>query len=120
MTLTTEKDGTMSNQPTLFDREEGRALRDHGTTLALEAQKEWRTRAERWLACLPVGTRFTADDLVPDVGLPTGDVGMNKNIAVGAWVSGMSRRRLIRKVGYANGTRTSGHASVLVIWQVSR
>lgn len=95
---------------------EGMALKDHGQAAAAEAALPWFDKGVRWIASKPPYTSFTSDDLVEALGLPTEDVGTNKNNAVGALFSYAVKQDLINRRGYRPSTRKSNHAAVVSVW----
>jgi len=97
------------------DRRESEQRKQDGMAAALWTAEPWRVRAEAWLQARTAA--FTSEDMVAAVGLPTGGVGVNRNGAVGALVSGWSRRKLIRRVGYASSTRPESHGALLSVWE---
>ena len=78
----------------------------------------WRIRAE-WAISdfIARGSPFTADDIVACAGLPKLEAEQNRNNAVGAFFGALSRRRLIKPLGFAAATRTVSHARTLRVWQ---
>lgn len=96
----------------------GEAHKVQGQSYALAGAPEWRHRAERRVLVLAVTRRpFTSEQVTSEVGLPTGEVGMNKNNAVGALMAECARRGWIRRVGYDKAHRASQHAAVLAVWE---
>lgn len=102
-------------QQLTFDLAESRRRRDSGQAQALWSAEPWRVRAERWLKART--EPFTSEALVADVGLPTGAVKANRNNSVGALISNWSRRKLIRRVGYAPSRRVESHGALLSVWE---
>lgn len=91
-----------------------------GMALALKPATldEWRERFRSHVADRAPGATFTSEDVVDAVGLPTGEHGMNRNNAVGAMMSGLARRGLIRKTSRrVPSARPSSHAAELVVWE---
>lgn len=101
-----------------FDFAEGKRRRDAGTAQALSAALPWALAAERWL--LRRRERFTSEEIVAAIGLPSGKVGKDPNNAVGALISDWSRRGAIRTVGYAASKRASSHGALLRVWLPTR
>ena len=65
--------------------------------------------------------RFTADDLITEIGLPTDyDPSTLSNNGVGAYLSHLARRNppALVQVGYTTAERVSSHGRVLRIWRV--
>jgi len=81
------------------------------------AALDWRERADRWVETLPPGATFTSEDLTDAVGLPVGQVGTNKNNAVGAVISAYARTGLIHDSGtWIKSSRASSHAAKVSVW----
>lgn len=81
------------------------------------APPEWRDLARSTLLSLAAsGARFTSEDLVNRIGLPTGDAGANRNNAVGAVFAAASRRGWITRVDYVKAKRAALHAAVVAVW----
>jgi hypothetical protein len=92
-------------------------LKEHGMQLALDAQPDWAEQAFEAIKQLAKrGTEFTSEDVLAITGLPSGDVGMNKNNASGAIMNKAARAGWIRKVGYGKAKRKESHGAVLAIW----
>lgn len=100
----------------LFDLEEGRALRDDGASHAGDGAPAaltsgWRVKADECIDRLAKdGREFSADDLVAEVGEPP-----VPNMLGGVFLSA-SKRGMIRTVGYRQGQRPSAHARVQRVW----
>lgn len=91
------------------------ALRDRGAQLALDVQPvEWQEQVHACIANLAAaGGTFTSDDVTRECGdSPTGSKG-----AMGALFLAASKRGVIRRVGYTQSSRSSGHARALAVWQ---
>lgn len=122
--------GTTTSWPTLWDGQEGdlplfdatmaNRFKDEGQSRALDADRAWpwKEHAERVIYNLATtGLPFTADDVVAEVGLPDGTVGMNRNNGVGAIFSACAKRGWITPTGhYMKSRRRSNHSAVLAIW----
>jgi hypothetical protein len=104
----------------LFDMTAASQAKDEGQARALNAERAWpwKEHAERAIYRLATtGLPFTADDVVAEVGLPEGKVGMNRNNGVGAIFSACAKRGWIRPTGhYMKSRRRSNHSAVLAIW----
>lgn len=103
------------------DLEEGLARKEQGQQLALDAAVPWKDQARHtiiWLASLH--ELFTSEDVVNKVGLPDGEVGTNKNNAVGAAMTGAAKAGIIRRVGYVQSQRPSSHGAVIAQWEGTR
>lgn len=107
----------MTSQLT-FDEALSELAAERGMSVALSRLLDWPQRAEAYLEQLGPGSTFTADDLVEALGLPTGEDGTPNNNGVGATLSALAKRRLIRRVGYTNSRRVSNHSRVLRLWAV--
>lgn len=93
----------------------GEQRRDAGQQLALTAAGgDWKQAAREALRDLAgSGVPFTSEDLTDRVGLPSGDVGSNRNNAVGALMSWAVRSGLIVEVGRTRSTRPTSNAAKL-------
>lgn len=88
-----------------------------GMQLALDAQPDWAEQAFEVIKQLAKrGIEFTSEDVLALTGLPSGDVGMNKNNASGAIMNKAARVGIIHKVGYATAKRKESHGSVQAVW----
>lgn len=94
---------------------EGKA---RGQSHALSAAHEYRNRFRLAVVLLCMNReRFTSEDVVERVGLPTGEVGINHNNAVGAMMTGLARQGIIRKTGERRASRRpSSHGAELIVW----
>lgn len=95
----------------------GDALREAGQATALAAVTPWPELALAWVRQLPTGHTFTSEDLTAAVGLPRGDVGTNRNNAVGAVMAAVSRQHLAHRVAYVKAARPESHGAVLALWE---
>ena len=80
-------------------------------TEATVSDPEWAHRANAYLMYLGPNTRFTADDLTWDIGLPVGS-GNQVGAIFRRWATGKS----IKPVGYTTSERASNHGRVLREW----
>lgn len=110
----------MMPQQLEFNISESRRRAESGMDQALgsNAGATWAERAERWLA--ERGEPFTSEAIVAMIGLPAGEVGVNRNNAVGALIRKWSQRGSIARVGYAPSTRVESHGALLSIWLPAR
>lgn len=97
----------------------GLARKAEGQALAADAAPDdWTARfrqAVRELAA--TGEPFTSEDVTDRAGLPAGDVGTNRNNAVGALMSSAAQAKVIRKTGrLVQSRRPSSHAATLTEW----
>lgn len=99
----------------------GDRARDAGMAQALEPahSRSWADDAFDWLYEQPYGRRFTSEDLVGAIGLPSGMPGTNINNAVGAVISGFARRGLIAFTGErVRSRRVSSHSAEVKVWTI--
>lgn len=82
-------------------------------TAAVHRDLPWWKEADLWLELQPLGSLFTADDLVDCVGKPHGSPNQ-----IGARIRGWARERAIAPHGYTQGTRPESHSRVLRVWEV--
>lgn len=98
-------------------RETGEQRREAGEQLALIGAGDWTVSARSALRTLAdSGRRFTSEDLTDMVGLPSGDVGTNRNNAVGAVMSWAVRTGLVVSVGQTKSTRARSNAAKLSVY----
>lgn len=71
----------------------------------------WKIEARRVALDLARSRPFTANDITAEVGLPS-----SRNL-VGAFLNGLAREGLIRRIGYEAGGRASQHARVVAVWE---
>jgi hypothetical protein len=92
----------------------GRAAKDAGSQLALDANAEWKAAAlEAMEKYIRLGIPFTSDDITDEVGEPP-----HPN-AMGGLFSGGFRNRL-KVVGTTESTRKAAHARLIRVWQAKR
>jgi len=98
----------------------GEQLKQEGMQLALmpESIDDWKQRfraAAEYLA--DTGAGFTSEDVIYITGLPTGDIGMNANNAVGAMMNALARKGVIKKTQLRRQSkRPTSHGAELVVW----
>jgi|LSQX01.1.fsa_nt_gb hypothetical protein len=95
---------------------EGRQLRDEGTTATLAAatagHKTWKPKAEAALTTLiNAGTPFTAADL-----RRLTDEQPDHPNQWGAIINVAARRKEIRKIGYTQSPDRTRHAGAIAVW----
>lgn len=78
---------------------------------AKKTNEGWATEAMLFVAELPKGATFTADDLTDAVGEA------DSTGATGAIFKAAATAKLIREYGYTNSTRKTSHGRVLRIWE---
>lgn len=96
----------------------GEDQRDEGMERVLRkrAAQIYKGHLEAALFTFPVGWRFTAENLTAVAGRPPVEVHYN---AVGAIISGMGKRGLIRKTGrMLRAQRAVMHATELAEWEL--
>jgi hypothetical protein len=97
---------------------EGTVLKAEGMETALTIHKDWQDsfrEVVRELAQIPSG--FTSEDVIDKVGLPSGDIGLHRNNAVGAMMSGMAANKTIKKTGnHVSSKRSPSHGAELTEW----
>jgi hypothetical protein len=100
-----------------FDFKEGERRRDEGMSRTRGSQGNFgfNYAASQFFFALKVGDVFTPDDVVRYAGLP--DEGINKNNAVGAWISGLAHGGFIRWTGRTvKSERVDRHAGSNKEW----
>ena len=97
----------------------GRKAKEEGMARALQPQEvaDWKEQFRVGVMSLADrGTPFTSEDVINAVGLPR-EVQQNRNNAVGAMMSAMARRGLIRKTGRrVQSQRPSSHCAEILEW----
>ncbi len=91
-------------------------LANEGTRLALIAKSIWGFDADLWLNDLPIGERFTSEDLINAIGLPDKS-NPNSNNAVGAKVRNWAHQGKVERVGFGKTQRASSHSRMIVLWE---
>lgn len=98
----------------------GNDLKQQGMQLALmpESLDDWKSRfreAATYLAS--TGAGFTSEDVIYITGLPTGDIAMNANNAVGAMMNALARKGVIEKTARRKQSkRPTSHGAELIVW----
>jgi hypothetical protein len=100
----------------------GLQLKERGQTQA-EAAADVQAWRESFVAAVVKllrynpGAQFTSEDVLERVGLPRPDATSNANNAVGAMMSGLARRGMIRKTSKRQpSTRASSHGREIAVW----
>ena len=83
-------------------------------TAAVKRDLAWWDEAVTWLAQLPSGFEFTADDLVAGCGKPWGSPNQ-----IGARLRSWSFSNEIHPVGVAEACRAESHGRLLRLWAVA-
>ena len=83
----------------------------------LSLAADWKEKAELWFKLLSPGANFTSEDLTDAVGMPAGEVGMNRNNAVGSFILVLRNRGAINKVTVQSSRKRSSHGATLVVWR---
>ena len=94
----------------------GEELANKGSRLALISKSIWSFDADLWLNDLPVGERFTSDDLINAIGLPD-KASPNSNNAVGAKIRNWSHSKKVDRVGLGKALRVSSHGRMIALWE---
>ena len=97
----------------------GLALKERGMKQALKPDvlAAWKDEFRAYISSMPHDSEFTSEDVVDAVGLPSGDVRMNANNAVGAMMNGLARKGVIAKTGlHVQSKRPSSHGAELILW----
>jgi hypothetical protein len=91
---------------------DGRHAAEQGAA-ALHRDLPWWQEADLWLELQPLGTLFTADDLVSMIGKPHGSPNQ-----IGARLRSWARTRAIHPHGYIEASRKESHGRVIRVWEV--
>lgn len=113
-----------TDQPSLFDNPEfdpaeGKRRKEEGMAVAKEhAELTWKEAFYEVATTFAAsGHPFTSEDVIERVGLPTGDVGLHRNNAVGAMMNALARRGIIVKTGrHVPSKRAVSHGAELTEW----
>lgn len=90
----------------------GQARRDQVLATLEVGTQPWSHWAATWIASLPLGKTFTADDMTDAIGLP------DRHAAVGSAIAAASRRRLIARTGEVVPSRVvTSNASIVQVWR---
>lgn len=85
---------------------------------AIEAKPEWTDQAKQHIeALIRANIPFTSEDVVEAVGLPSGEIGINKNNALGAIINAYAKTRRIYQCGTRKATRPTSHGHELKVWR---
>lgn len=76
---------------------------------------QWYDAAEAWIMRQPKGTRFTSEQMTQAIGKPSA-TGQHANNAVGAFISGQSRLKRIKPIGYVPSQNRESHGHVIREW----
>lgn len=101
------------------ERHDSIAAKDEGMALALTRQgiDQWKAAFRSVVEDMPPGTLFTSEDVLAEVGLPTGKVKMHGNNAVGAMMGGLAKQGLMYKSGRTTKSRRRvSHATEVPVW----
>ena len=86
--------------------------------LASHAAKLWKSEFQAVVEKMPVARRFTSEDVTAVCGLPTGRVTYNGNNAVGAMMTALARKGIIRKTSIrVPSRRKHAHGAELIVWE---
>lgn len=101
-----------------FCRRMGLAAKEIGQCQAASVvDAAWWDRARARVQYLAhLGDPFTVEDVIAEVGLPN-NVTSNANNAVGALISRMAKKGLIKRIGYTQAARPESHARAIAVWQ---
>jgi hypothetical protein len=96
----------------------GEQLMRQGMARALEgAAEDYKAafRAEVYRR-IDAGERFTSEDIIAVVGLPSGAVGLNNNNAIGSLIGWFVRKELIKEVDRVKAQRPNSHGARISLW----
>jgi hypothetical protein len=95
----------------------GLIAKERGQTQALVNADAWTERAAKWVIKQPVGTQLTSELVTAELGLPSGSSGTNKNNAVGATMTALSKQGYIKQMGYTKSRTPRSHGAVIAVWE---
>lgn len=81
---------------------------------AVTRDEAWWHESDLWLELQPLGSVFTADDLIDCIGKPTGSVNQ-----IGARLRSWASSGAIVGTGYTEATRKESHGRIVRVWQVT-
>ena len=93
----------------------GFARKEAGQRRAAIAASPWHRSALGLIAAMARGHRFTADNVVAELGTPN-DIATNRNNAIGALFTAARKAGLIEPDGYRPSTRPESHGRVIAVW----
>jgi len=82
-------------------------------TKAVTRDEAWWEQSTAWLHRQPIGSRFTADDLVAAIGKPTGSTNQ-----IGARLRSWAFGELIAARDVTEAQRKTSHGRLLRVWEV--
>jgi len=95
----------------------GEELKAAGQAAAADAVPTWFDQATASVARLArLGTEFTSEDVIAEVGLPNVEVGKDRNNAVGSLMTACAKRGMIHRVGRRKAKRRNSHSAEVGIW----
>lgn len=104
----------------VFDAQLSMLEAEKGMALASGAERVqmWKAAARAWVAELPTGTEFTADDLTRAIGLPDAEGSRESpNNVVGAFFSAQAKKGQILFTGrFSKSERVARHSNSQRIW----
>ncbi len=89
----------------------GKILKEKGQQLVLNIDPQWKSAAAIWCYDREVDSDFTSDDLVAAIGLP------RRRNQVGALLSHLVKRGLVRRVGFRASRRAARRAGIVAVWR---
>lgn len=97
---------------------DGKQKKEDGMSHALSIHEAWQESFREAIRQLADTDRpFTSEDAVAICGLPTGEVGLHRNNAVGAMMSGLAKQKVIKKTGkHILSRRSVSHATEINTW----
>ena len=94
-------------------RFQGISLKDQGITLAKESQLNWHNEAVICIRNMArTGRPFTAEDVVAEIGAPSGS-----GKVIGAAFNTVARSNMIWRCGERPADRKSSHRRMLAVWR---
>ncbi len=84
---------------------------------AIDFAADWRYRADAWLASRNQAERFSSEDVTDAIGLPGGEHGMNRNNAVGAWINGLARNKVISQDEAIASRNPASNGATIWLWK---
>lgn len=110
---TTHKSSARRHEPKLEALLAGEVAKEEGIAQANAnpSTAPWRVVAmDRAMALAATRTEFTSEDITATVGVPAASG------AVGALLSTLARRGVVRRVGFRKAERVNQHAALVSVW----
>ena len=116
MTTTTATEcehGVAAPKYCAFCRRAAQEAKDEGIATAIQADEDWYGQAISCIRAMArTGAPFTAEDIVDQIGAPTGS-----GKVIGAAMNAVAKSGMIWRCGEKPATRKTSHRRMLAIWR---